>query len=152
MLELNKFYTVEEIAKMTSLTTRTIRNYLKDGILKGRKIGGQWRFTTADIERFMYRGEVTSDLAEKQKNEVMDFMDGRNRKSTEKVQICTIVDLYIPEEQAKEISGKLCILANGFDGKSHLKYNYVYDQAEDKARYTIYAPPEFVADAMDIAK
>ena len=39
-----KLYSVEEIAKMTSVTTRTIRNYLRNGILTGTKIGGQWRF------------------------------------------------------------------------------------------------------------
>ena len=39
MPELEKLYTVDEIAKMTALTTRTIRNYLRSGTLKGRKIG-----------------------------------------------------------------------------------------------------------------
>lgn len=56
------------------------------------------------------------------------------------------------EDQAKEISGKLCVLANSFDGKSQLQYNYVYDQAAEKARVTIFAPPEFVADAMEVLK
>ena len=44
-MPLQKLYSVEEIAQMTSVTTRTIRNYLRNGILKGRKIGGQWRFS-----------------------------------------------------------------------------------------------------------
>ncbi|MGM8370207.1 helix-turn-helix domain-containing protein, partial (plasmid) [Clostridium perfringens] len=45
MNNFEKLYTIEDIAKMTRLTSRTIRNYLKDGILEGKKIGGQWRFT-----------------------------------------------------------------------------------------------------------
>lgn len=49
-MSLQKLYSVEEIAQMTSVTTRTIRNYLRNGILKGRKIGGQWRFSLEDID------------------------------------------------------------------------------------------------------
>lgn len=37
MAEFDKLYTVEDIAKMTSLTSRTIRNYLKNGSLTGKK-------------------------------------------------------------------------------------------------------------------
>jgi predicted transcriptional regulator len=32
-MEFSRLYTVEDVAKMTGLTTRTIRNYLKDGRL-----------------------------------------------------------------------------------------------------------------------
>ena len=50
MLE-QKLYTVADVAELTGLTSRTIRNYLKDGTLRGRKIGVQWRFTEDDINR-----------------------------------------------------------------------------------------------------
>ena len=50
MLE-QKLYTVADVAELTGLTSRTIRNYLKDGTLQGRKIGVQWRFTEEDINR-----------------------------------------------------------------------------------------------------
>jgi len=41
MLE-QKLYTVADVAELTGLTSRTIRNYLKDGTLRRRKIGVQW--------------------------------------------------------------------------------------------------------------
>ncbi|MFV0465537.1 MAG: helix-turn-helix domain-containing protein [Lachnospiraceae bacterium] len=44
-----KLYTVADVAELTGLTDRTIRNYLKDGTLHGKKIGVQWRFTEEDI-------------------------------------------------------------------------------------------------------
>lgn len=50
MLE-QKLYTVADVAELTGLTSRTIRNYLKDGTLRGKKIGVQWRFTEEDINR-----------------------------------------------------------------------------------------------------
>ena len=58
---MEKLFTVEDIATMTSLTSRTIRNYLKDGILKGRKIGGQWRFTEEEIKNFMDNSNYTEE-------------------------------------------------------------------------------------------
>ena len=38
-----KYYTISDIAKLTRLTDRTIRNYLANGSLNGKKVGGQWR-------------------------------------------------------------------------------------------------------------
>lgn len=59
-MPLQKLYSVEEIAQMTSVTTRTIRNYLRNGILKGKKIGGQWRFSLEDIEAMINQTNGTS--------------------------------------------------------------------------------------------
>lgn len=50
MAMFDKMYTVDEVAELASVTSRTIRNYLKDGRLKGRKIGGQWRFTEQNVQ------------------------------------------------------------------------------------------------------
>ena len=41
-------YTINDIAMMTGLTTRTIRNYIKLGILNGEKEDGVWRFSAED--------------------------------------------------------------------------------------------------------
>ena len=43
-----KLYTAEDVAQITGLTLRTIRNYIKSGRLKGHRVGVQWRFTEAD--------------------------------------------------------------------------------------------------------
>lgn len=53
---IEKLYTVEEVAELASVTGRTIRNYLKSGRLVGRKIGGQWRFPEAEVQRLLTGG------------------------------------------------------------------------------------------------
>lgn len=58
---MEKLYTVNEVAEMLHLTTRTIRNYLASGALKGRKIGAQWRFTQTDIDDFMNGRSLSAD-------------------------------------------------------------------------------------------
>ncbi len=54
MLE-EKLYTVADVANVTGLTSRTIRNYLKDGTLTGAKIGVQWRFTEEEVKRLFMK-------------------------------------------------------------------------------------------------
>lgn len=51
------YYTGKEVAEMLGVTTRTIRNYLKEGKLKGTKFGGRWNFTQADIEHYIQQEE-----------------------------------------------------------------------------------------------
>ena len=74
MDEFEKLYTVEDIAKMTSLTSRTIRNYLKDGSLQGQKIGGQWRFTMENIKRLFKDSAFIGDLSDNNKRQVYNFI------------------------------------------------------------------------------
>lgn len=42
---MNEFYTINDIATMTGLTTRTVRNYMKLGLLEGEKVDGVWQIT-----------------------------------------------------------------------------------------------------------
>lgn len=41
------------MAVKIEVTPRTIRNYLKQGKLKGKKVGGRWRFSSEDVERLL---------------------------------------------------------------------------------------------------
>lgn len=50
-----KLYTVADVARVTGMTSRTIRNYLKDGTLTGQKIGVQWRFTEDEVKKLFSR-------------------------------------------------------------------------------------------------
>ena len=46
---MEKYYTLNEVAMMTGLTTRTLRNYLKMNVLKGEKVDGVWKFTEEEF-------------------------------------------------------------------------------------------------------
>ncbi|WP_172252191.1 helix-turn-helix domain-containing protein [Saccharibacillus deserti] len=50
---MKNYWTIEEVAQELSVTTRTVRNYLKSGELSGIKVGGQWRFTAENIRRLV---------------------------------------------------------------------------------------------------
>jgi excisionase family DNA binding protein len=153
MNELEKLYTVEDIAKMTGLTTRTIRNYLKDGSLEGKKIGGQWRFTMNNIEKLFNNGTVSKDIQDNKKQQVLDFVDGVNTDMNGSIQVCTIVDYYCDKiESAKQMSDKLIavINTNNEETKNGAKYSYEYIEKESKARFTLFGTPSFIIDTLKL--
>ena len=49
---MEKTYTMQDVAAMTGLTTRTLRTYQQQGFLRGEKENGVWRFTDEVLEGF----------------------------------------------------------------------------------------------------
>lgn len=45
-------YNIKEVAAILEVTTRTVHTYLKDGRLKGQKVGGKWKITKENLEAF----------------------------------------------------------------------------------------------------
>ncbi len=146
-----KLYSVEDLAKITYLSTRTIRNYLRDGLLTGRKIGGQWRFAEEDIEKFLTQGKVRSDMASEQRQQVLDFMDGLNSDVPGPTQICTIVDLYLPRPEVEDKMNAVCGIAEQCKGYMTFKYDYSDD--EGRGRFLFFtSDPVFLEKAMAALK
>jgi len=46
-------YSVEELAKIFSVTPTTLRSYFRDGKLKGQKIGGKWYISERNLKKFL---------------------------------------------------------------------------------------------------
>ena len=108
MLE-QKLYTVADVAELTGLTDRTIRNYLKDGTLRGRKIGVQWRFTEADIDRlFSEVGEGGQKVLHPQ-DVISEFLKEINK---EKPEGCIVFDLPYKKENRKKMLDRLEIVVS----------------------------------------
>jgi excisionase family DNA binding protein len=45
-------YSAEQVAELLNLHVKTIRRYLRDGRLKAKRIGKEYRITRADLEEF----------------------------------------------------------------------------------------------------
>ena len=48
----DKFLTLSEAAEILRLSTRTVREYVKQGEIRGKLIGKRWRFRRADLDAF----------------------------------------------------------------------------------------------------
>jgi excisionase family DNA binding protein len=46
------FLTLAEAAEVLRLSTRTVREYVKRGEIRGKIIGKRWRFRRADLDAF----------------------------------------------------------------------------------------------------
>lgn len=151
-MAIEKMYSVDDIAEKTCLSTRTIRTFLKEGILTGSKLGGQWRFTEDDVKRFMNNATAMSAVVNDNRQEVIDFLDGVKTSFSGVIQICTIVDLYISKQQSYEKNDALQELIDKEPREEYLQYVYDYDNAQGRARFTLFAKPEFIVDAINLLK
>jgi excisionase family DNA binding protein len=52
-LENISLYTLTEIEPILGVTHRTLLTYIKEGKLKGVKIGGKWRVTEENLKKFI---------------------------------------------------------------------------------------------------
>lgn len=53
VLEELKVYTLTEIEPILGVTHRTLLTYIKDGRLKGVKIGGKWKVSGENLRKFI---------------------------------------------------------------------------------------------------
>ena len=94
---MNEIYTIEDIAAMTGLSTRTVRSYLSGGQLKGEKADGAWRFTPEQFGTFLGQDMVRQSVQAKANGKIYDFLlTGRRKEGA----ACLIWDW--PEEGGEE--------------------------------------------------
>lgn len=49
----NKFYTIEEISNLLDLSSQTIRKFLREEKMKGKKIGRRWHILGKNVINFV---------------------------------------------------------------------------------------------------
>jgi len=149
-LKFQKLYTVDDIAMMTGLTSRTIRNYLKNGKLKGKKIGVQWRFTEEDINALFTDKRFENEVAASKNKMVIDFIETKERSE---VSICSVVDYPCEDSKLVEnIYKKMIELINSYESEDEIKFSYQYLKEEGKARFIIIGVPDKVIELLNKVK
>ena len=61
----DRLFTIQEAAEFLRLSTRTVRNYVKRGEIRGKIIGKRWRFRRADLDAFFESAPSDWDFAGK---------------------------------------------------------------------------------------
>lgn len=54
-------YTVEELAEMININERTIKTMLKDGRLKGKKLGHKWYVTEESVKNYFQESDIPEE-------------------------------------------------------------------------------------------
>lgn len=132
-------YNLNDLAMMTGLTTRTLRNYIKLGTLSGEKIDGSWRFTDEAVDAFFADGGVKQSLRAHRHAAVYDFLADTSKKTN---RACVILDFAVPDEEGEEISAFFCDKVNR-DG-ADITFSYSRDRG--LSRVILSGGEEQVAD------
>ena len=134
-------YNLNEVAMITGLTTRTLRNYLKMDLLKGEKIDGNWSFTEEELDTFISNPAVKQAIKTKRNAIVYDFLSDPFKKVN---RICTIMDLPVSEAEALETAKFFCGLVNS-NGSD---ITFTYNQEKGFARFILSGSEDQVTDFM----
>ena len=102
---MEKTYTLNDLSLMTGFTTRTLRNYLNQGLLHGDKENGTWRFTPEDLDAFFKEPFVKESLRIKRSSVVFDFLADRSKKTK---RTCIILDIPASLIEGSSISAFFC--------------------------------------------
>lgn len=124
-------YTIQDIAGMTGLNERTIRSYLADGLLKGEKTDGAWRFTAEQFGDFLRQDMVRASVQAKANAVVYDFLITDRRKESA---ACLILDQPSAEDQEPGLREALSEQVN------RLELRWAYRYQDGMARSILSGP------------
>ena len=54
---MEKYYSTEDVAEILGFKEKTVREWLRTGKLKGKKVGRLWRVKECDLEEFINNAE-----------------------------------------------------------------------------------------------
>ena len=84
--------TLAQLAAISMLTERTLRSYLKRGLLAGEKTPGGWRFTAEQTAAFLALPQVRSASNTRRNAVAEDFIQ---RRMDTTGQLCAVLDLPV---------------------------------------------------------
>lgn len=113
------------------------------GILVGDKEDGIWKFSSEDFEKFISNPNVAPSLKSKRNAQVFDFLTNDTKKENH---ICTIMDLYIEEEEYKEVAEFFCKVMNS--GKVPCT-QYSMQRKGNNVRIILSGPEDVITNIMD---
>lgn len=131
-------YSIQELSVMCGLTERTLRNYLKMGILQGEKREGMWRFTEEQIGAFLENKRVAASVKANRNAIFTDYLNHypRNQNSA-----CLL--LHLPEDPSNQVSTFFCEAVNQRRG-----LKMTFETQKGSNRVILIGDPESVKDIL----
>ena len=139
---MKEYYTINDISLMTGLTTRTIRNYIRQRILDGEKANGVWQFPHESLETFLEHPAIQPKIQAKKNAVVYDFLLDKHKKSS---QICVILDL--PDEKALQISDFFASQCNS--GKCGNEFHFSFEYSSGYSRAILKGQTEVILELLN---
>ena len=130
-------YSIEDLATFTGLTDRTLRSYLKEGRLTGRKEDGAWRFTPEDLEK-LFQDEGARQAVRANRNAIVyDFMLNGGGEDA----CCAVRDIPVERDGEEALRARLLERVNREGGAVRFAYGYGEDRRGQGSARVILAGP-----------
>ena len=131
-------YSIEDLAVFTGLTDRTLRSYLKEGRLTGRKEGGAWRFTPEDLEKLLQDEGARQAVRANRNAIVYDFMlNGGGGEDA----CCAVRDIPVERDGEEALRVRLLERVNRAGDTVRFAYGYGEDRRGRGSARVILAGP-----------
>lgn len=138
-------YKIADLALMTQLSQRTIRNYMRDGRLNGQKIQGTWIFTREDLQSFFEDPYIKQALLIKNQVIIDDFMKGRKKKNA---CLCTIYDYPVFDKREAEEFCQIVLGQMKLECYQGIKMSYYYDESCQQIRIIFIGEKEKISSLL----
>jgi len=140
-------YTLNDVKNMTGLSERTLRRHLREGLLKGAKVGGVWRFRAENLKHYFNDKTMVENIANQASKDVKKFLRGEYSNSKDH-RVCVIVDIDITEGTTLSgIRQDILDIAN-----AHKEISMKFTKDDDKIRITLLGDFNYIEDCVDALK
>lgn len=134
--------TIEAVAEILSVHSRTVRRYIKEGRLPGQKVGGQWRVQAEDLRLFM-GVDSFAEIANRPKADP----ESRTYDNSEEVRIrvSSVIDVYVDsKEEALRLSGMIMAVMNSPHEDDKARCDQIFYEEEGRVRFMLWGSPTFM--------
>ena len=137
-------YTADQVAEILNLHPKTVRRFIRQGKLKARKIGKQWRVLESDLQFFLGHENPAA-------TEDDTLSSGSiNEEAKQKIQVSAIVDIYVNnKDESIRIANSIFAALNCKDPEyGNTRCDHIYFEDEGKARFILWGGIKFIRDLL----
>ena len=136
-----KMYSVQQVAKLLDLHPKTVRRFIREGVLKAHKIGREWRVQQVDLAAYAH-----AELANIPPEPVS------TTPLNDRVRFSAAIELEESRsDEVTRISNTLVAMLNGKDPAwGPASYELTYHPEHHKARFVVYGTPAFLRATLEL--
>lgn len=138
-----EFYSVEDLTGILNLHPKTIRRFIREGKIQGRKIGRTWKVHRDELKEYAH-----AELKTPAENP--NPLEYSSLSGEERIRVSTVIELMEREaDEASRISNSLIAMLNCKDPSwGPVRYDMMYEKESRKARFVLYGSPAFIKSIM----
>jgi excisionase family DNA binding protein len=148
----NELMTIDQTANMLGLSSRTIHRFIRKGLLPAVKIGGVWRIKKEDVMKLLSDNQAQGEIGQEWTEDATEFLRGGDSRISGRFRTCVIVDCDFHDmEEAEAVSQAVISLMNQpSEKRTDARCQYQFKSETNRARFTLWGNPAFVADLLAV--